>query len=222
MSTKRWIKLSYDISEEDPLPPGIPAFSRKTKSSIKGGDISNVSNVCFCNHSGTHIDAPLHFVEDGLALTEFDINDFHFTSPVLVDIPLSDGQLVRPEHLEQFKELILPSDLLLIRTGFCKHRASDPERYRLDGPGFSEAAAIYTVQNFPKLRCVGLDAVSLAAMREVEEGIKAHQVLLAGGRRFMIIEDMDLSGDLSGITEVLALPLLIAGIDGSQCTIVAR
>lgn len=218
----RWINLSYDLSEKTPVPPGIPALSRTIRSSMNRGDISNVVDLFLCNHSGTHMDAPLHFDAGGLALTELDVNDFFFTKPLVIDIPLSNGQLVGPEHLRPFGEALAEPDLLLIRTGFSRYRFSDPERYRLDGPGFSAAGARYVVENLPRLRCLGLDTISLASMRELEEGLRAHQILLGGGRKFLIIEDMDLDFDLSGLSEVIALPLLVEGLDGGPCTVIGR
>lgn len=222
MNDQKWINLTYVLSETSPLPPGTPQMTRDVHSSIERGDCSNVANIFLCNHSGTHMDAPLHFARGGLALTGFDINEFYFIRPALVDIPLGDSELVLSEHLLPFEQKIRNADILLIRTGFGKYRAADPERYRLDGPGLSEEASIYLAREFPSLRCVGMDTISIVAMRNIDDGIKAHKALLTDLRRFMIIEDLNLDHDLSGITELIALPLLIDGIDGCPCTVIAR
>jgi kynurenine formamidase len=168
------------------------------------------------------MDTPLHFCADGFALTDLDINCFYFSNPRLIDLPLGDAELIRPGHLEQFESLIGDCDLLLLRTGFGAIRSTDQQRYIMDGPGFSEEGAAYLADSFPDLRCLALDTISLVAMRELDEGIRAHQALLGGGREYLIIEDVNLDQDLSGISEVVALPLMIRGIDGGPCTIVAR
>jgi kynurenine formamidase len=214
--------LTYALSETIPLPPGIPPMTLTVHSSIEQGDCSNVANICLCNHSGTHVDAPLHFARGGLALTGFDVNEFCFVRPILIDIPLGDSEMVTGEHLLPSAQRIRMADVLLIRTGFGRYRTTDPERYRLEGPGLSEEAAIYLAQEFPNLRCLGMDTISIVAMRHIDDGIKAHKALLTDSRRFLIIEDLNLDHDLSGITELIALPLLIDGIDGCPCTVIAR
>jgi len=189
---------------------------------IADGDVSNVAEITLCNHIGTHIDAPLHFDAGGLSITDFDVNEFHFRHSILADVPLLDGEMLAVEHLVPFEQQARDSDLLLIRTGFGRYRATCPERYGLCGPGFSAAAAEYIVRELPRLRCLGVDTVSLASMQALNEGLEAHRVLLGGGRRFLIIEDMNLDALPRAPSEVLALPLLVHGLDGVPCTVVAR
>jgi kynurenine formamidase len=65
-----------------------------------------------------------------------------------------------------------------------------------------------------------MDTISLACMQHLEEGLEAHRILLRGdGRRFLIIEDMNLDFDLSHLRRVFALPLFIEGVDSSPCTV---
>lgn len=218
----KWVKLSYDLSEDVPLPPGMKGLSWKFVQSIDRGDHSHIAMITTWNHVGTHMDAPLHFSADGYAITDFGVEEFCFSRPIVVDIPLADGQLVTPEHLQPYESAIAGSDLLLIRTGFGKIRPVDPERYRLFGPGFSASAASYIAEKFPRLRGLGMDTVSLAAMQEEDEGVEAHRILLGNGRRFLLIEDLNLDLDADSLCEIVALPLLIDGIDGSPCTVIAR
>ena len=84
----------------------------------------------------------------------------------------------------------------------------------------SSGAATYVVEQFPALRAIGLDTVSLACMQHLEDGLEAHRILLRGeGRRFLIIEDMNLDRDLSRLQQVMAVPLFIEGADSSPCTV---
>jgi arylformamidase len=220
MDDTRLVLLSYHLDETSPLAPGTPAMSRTARSSIAAGDVSNLVDIFCCNHSGTHVDAPRHFNDAGACVTDFDINELRFRRPLVLDLPPPDGLLVQPEHLMPHEAAIRGCDILLLRTGFGRLRRTDPERYRLHGPGFSEAAARYIARSFPQLKAIGLDTISLASMDHLDEGIRAHQVLLCGTRRFLIIEDMNLDLDLSGLTDVMVLPLMISGLDGSPCTVV--
>ncbi|OFX13925.1 MAG: hypothetical protein A2Z18_08560, partial [Armatimonadetes bacterium RBG_16_58_9] len=199
---KRWIRLSYDLSEDSPLAPGLPAISREVISSIAEGSPSNTTIVRMCMHVGTHVDAPLHFARGGAAITDFDVNEFCFNNPLILDVPVRDAELVTPEHLEPSSKSIANRDILLVRTGFGKYRSTDPDRYQLHGPGFAESGAKYLAENFPSLRCLGLDTISLVAMRHMDEGVRAHQALLRPDRKFLIIEDMKLDAELTSLEEV--------------------
>ena len=66
-----------------------------------------------------------------------------------------------------------------------------------------------------------MDTVSFACIAHLDEGMEAHRVLLRGeGRRFLIIEDIDLGGDIAGIQQVILMPWLIVGIDSAPCSLV--
>ncbi|GAI00260.1 unnamed protein product, partial [marine sediment metagenome] len=68
---------------------------------------------------------------------------------------------------------------------------------------------------------IGMDTISLAAIKHLDEGMNAHKVLLNGiDRKFLIYEAMDLSSNLLyELSEVIALPWLIKKIDSAPCTI---
>ena len=89
-------------------------------------------------------------------------------------------------------------------------------------PGFSAAGARFLRDNFPGLRGLGLDTLSLACMAQLEEGLEAHRVLLGGpGRRFLILEDVDLAPELSHLRQVMVVPWQVRDWDSGPCTILA-
>jgi kynurenine formamidase len=99
-------------------------------------------------------------------------------------------------------------------------RRTEPERYAFFSPGLSAKGASYLAENFPQLRALGLDTISLASMQHLAEGLEAHRVLLGGkGRRFLIVEDMNLDWDLSQLRLVMAVPLFVEGVDSAPCTV---
>ncbi len=216
----RYLRLSYDLTLDGPLPPGIPGPRLEQIRDMARGDVSNVFVLTMTNHSGTHVDAPRHFIADGLRIGDFDPGDFVFDRPIVCDVSLHDGEIIQPAHLDSFATRIASSDLLLIRAGYAECRRKDPERYRTLSPGFSAAGARYLRDRFPGLRGLGLDTVSLACIAHVDEGIEAHRILLGGpGRRFLIIEDMNLDYDLSRLRQLILLPLLVKDWDSGPCTI---
>jgi kynurenine formamidase len=187
--------------------------------SIERGDVSNLFVLQLSNHTGTHIDAPWHFVRNGLSISQFRLEEFVFEHPLCIDFSLGDGEMFQASDLEPYFDRISDCDLLLLRTGYSHVRRTDPDRYRHFSPGMSIEGARY-LEQFPGLRALGLDTISLASMQHLEEGLEAHRVLLGGqNRRFLIIEDMNLDRDLSQLERVLALPLFIDGVDSAPCTI---
>lgn len=216
----KYLELSHRMSSATPLPNGVPPLEFHHHYSMDRGDVSNLFVLHFSNHTGTHIDAPWHFVASGLRISDFQLEEFIFDRPGCIDISLGDGELIEAEHLEPHADLIHRCDLLLLRTGYSRVRQRAPQRYAQQSPGVSTGAANYLAAEFPELRALGLDSVSLACMKHLEDGLEAHRLLLRGeGRRFLIIEDMNLDRDLSRLVQVIALPLMIEGIDSAPCTV---
>lgn len=216
-----YVELSHRLNERTPLPPGVPPIEVRHHSSMQRGDPSNLFVLTFSNHTGTHVDAPWHFVADGLRPSDFDIGEFVFDHPFCLDLSLGDGETIQATHLQPQADRISRCDLLLLRTGYARIRQSDPDRYRLRSPGMSVDGAHFLARNFPRLRAVGLDTVSLACMQHLEEGMEAHRILLSGkGRRFLIIEDMNLEVNLTLLRRVIALPLFVEEVDASPCTVI--
>ena len=218
------LRLSHRLDERQPNWPGAPGLVRRPNHAIDQGDIANTHVVEIYSHYGTHCDVPYHFLPHGKTLSDFDVNDFVFDAPVVVDIPLDDNEVLHAQHLEPHAPRIAEADLLLIRSGFQEHR-SDVDRYQSRGPGFSEQAAAFLREVNPQLRGVAIDWLSLCALAHVEEGTQAHRTLLSerDDTCTLIFEDVDIAALGERIPlRVLALPLFIDGLDGSPCTIIAE
>lgn len=105
-------------------------------------------------------------------------------------------------------------------VGSVQPEKEEPARARTSGQDRPCEGARYLAKNFPHLRSLGLDTVSLASMQHPEEALEAHRILLRGeGRGFLIIEDMNLDGALSRLRSVIALPLFIEEVDSSPCAV---
>lgn len=206
---------------DSPSPPAIPAIEINPFLSLAQGDDANVSMIKLTSHTGTHLDVPAHVVEGGLTIDQFSPEEFVFDRPVVVDFQLGDGEVVEPHHLESILGLAKEADLLLCRFGYGPIRHSDPARYSLKCPGFGVASAECLVANLPNLQAIGMDVPSLACIEYLDETMAAHNVLLGGeGRRFLVIEDMNLDHGLTNLKSVWVAPLLVAGLDGAPCTVI--
>ena len=109
---------------------------------------------------------------------------------------------------------------MLIKTGYGSYRGTN--RYTLTPPGLSAELADYLRTNFPKLRCVGVDLISISSYSNREEGRKAHHEFLnpTKGKCILLIEDMKLDEKVT-IKKVIVAPLLIENADGAPCTVFA-
>ena len=219
-AVKKCVILGYPLLVDSPHPPAIPPMEISPLYRLTNGDAANVSILRLANHTGTHVDAPAHVIEDGLSITESKAEEFLFDHPVVVDLPLGDGAVVEPSHLRPAVSAADKADLLLIRFGYGHVRKTEPARYSSKCPGFGTAAAEFVLQNLPRLRALGMDVPSLSCIDHLDETMAAHNILLGGrGRRFLVIEDMNLEDDLRSLERVWVAPWLVAEIDSAPCTV---
>lgn len=211
--------LSYPLSEKTPMYGNNNHVKIKEDKQIKKADSCNTYLISMSNHSGTHIDAPKHFIDSGKCLFEYNINELIFNCPQIVDFPKKENELVLPEDLKGIKK---KCDILLIRTGFYRFRGN--KKYWTHNPGIAPETAEWLRKNKPYLRAVGIDTISVSPFQNRDAGRQAHQIFLNQkmftGSPILLIEDMNLSDSLIGLAQVMVVPLFIEGIDSMACTVV--
>ncbi len=216
----RQIWLSYPLGLDDPRPPAIPAPSLVPLYTVEK-DGANVQTLQLASHTGTHLDAPRHVIRDGLCISEWTPEELLFNRPIVVDLPLPDAAIAGPDHLKPLLSRIQSADLALFRFGYGKVRREDPARFSSRCPGFGVEGGRWLRNNAPNLRAIGTDVPSVACIASLEQTMPAHHELLGGpGRRFLIIEDMDLDQDLTTLREVRVCPWLVRGMDSGPCSII--
>jgi kynurenine formamidase len=217
--TEKYIYLSFPLRPDAPSPPAIPTIDLSPFLTIEN-DGANVTKMTLTSHTGTHLDTPNHVIPDGLTLTELGPEDFVFASPRVIDLPLGDTEVVQPAHLEPLIDGAKDADFLLFRFGYADVRRQDKDRFSVKSPGFGVESARYLRENLPEMRGLGMDVPSLSCIEYLDETMAAHHELLGGeGRRFIVVEDMDLEHDLSDLTKVIVAPLLVESIDGGPVTV---
>jgi len=217
--------LSHIVSQNTPSYGNRDRVIIKDNSSIKKGDTTNSSCWIFSsNHIGTHIDVPYHYCNQGKKIHELPVKDFFFNKIGLLDIPCTKSRLITPRDFSDFTKLIKKDiELLLIRTGYEKFRKED--KYWNDNPGLAPGLATYFRQNFPLLRCVGFDFISLTSWRFRPEGHESHREFLCpepGKMPILIIEDMSLKELREHIDRVIVAPLFFEDGDGGPVTVFAE
>jgi len=160
-------------------------------------------------HSGTHMDAPFHFVPGGTTIDELPLE--LFIGPALVHAVGAD-RYITAEHLA-------PLDLRGITRLPFKTRNSQllqKRSYEPDFVAFSVEAAEALVASGVKL--VGLDYLSVA--HAGDEQVPVHRAFLDRG--VALLEGIDLSRVAPGRYELICFPIRIHGADGAPCRAVLR
>ena len=216
---EKTVYLSFPLRSDAPSPPAIPTIELSPFLTLSK-DGANVTKMTLTSHTGTHLDTPRHVIEDGLTLTDLDPEDFIFNSPGVIDLRMGDAEIVQPEHLQPFVESHREADILLFRFGYADVRREDKDRYSVKSPGFGVESAKFLREEFPSMRGMGMDVPSLSCIEYLDDTMAAHHELLGGeGRRFIVVEDMNLDYDLTGLKQVIVAPFLVEGIDGGPVTV---
>lgn len=175
---------------------------------MRGGDPNNSSSVTMSVHSGTHVDAPFHFVPDGLTIESLPLDPFIGPARVCAVDPVNQITAADLPKIELKGETRV---LFKTRNSRLLHRpAYDP-----DFVAFSREAAEALVGLGVKL--VGLDYLSVA---RADEQVPVHRAFLDHG--VVLLEGIDLSHVPPGRYELIALPIKLHGSDGAPCRAVLR
>lgn len=218
-----YLLLSHILCDNTPSYGNRDKFIIRSNNSISSGSSANTSTWIFSNnHIGTHIDSPYHFSNDGKKTFQYDLSNYIFQNIEIVDVPCLNAYLIEPEDLINFK-IKKKTEILLIRTGFEKYR--EQEKYWNDYPGISSKVAIYIRKNFPNIRCIGFDFISLTSTKFKEEGRLAHIEFLnpkQDEKSILIIEDMSLINITKKISKLTVAPIFVIDGNGGPVTIIAE
>ena len=192
----------------DPVPK-VTKFKRLAKDGV------NISVLTMGSHTGTHVDAPAHFVKGGKALDELSVESFVGEAVVLDFSSKPPGSAITSSDLKEHSDKVVPGNIVLLYTGMSKEwevkRARRSITY-LDG-----GAADWLVRR--KVKAVGIDYLSVEKF-----GAKipvAHVTLLSHG--IPIIESLNdnLSRLVGHHILFLCLPIKVGGCDGAPARAVA-
>lgn len=220
------VKLSYNLSENMPFYEGIPQPKIEPLADFSKGDEWRSLYFTTNNHMGTHVDAPNHFCPAGRKICEYAIEELIFDKVAIVPFSAAETELIGPEHLLDLRSVRKDCDLLLIRSGFSKFRASAPRTYAARSPGFSRKSAEFVMETLPALRALMVDFISVAAEAHMKDGCDAHKVFLGypgpGERSVLLIEDAFIPEALPMPKKVYAVPIFFEGLDSAPCTVFAE
>lgn len=216
-----YILLSHFLNEDAPTYGNRDKFIIEHPARINQGDSVNSARWTFTsNHIGTHVDLPKHFFDSGMSLSDFKINDFIFDNVQLIEINILEAKLIDVDDI--FERINHKTNLLLIRTGFEKFRNKDI--YWKENPGLSPNLCDWLKKNYPYIRAIGFDFISLSSSKFRKEGKLAHKILLNSieNKNIIIVEDMSLISVKTNIKKVFVIPIFVQNADGSPVTVIAE
>ena len=212
----RIVDLSYTLEPGMPVWPTHARFGAVVYETYDEGAVSMHRQLAFGEHSGTHIDAPKHFIKGGIGIDEVDVTSV-IGRGVMIDASFLDPcQAYTLEHLKKFEKESGPvkeGDIILLRFGWEDKYAlgQAAEEFLKDWPGLDGEAAQYLMEK--KVSAVGSDAFALDPFGS--EIYPCHTILL--GNNIPILENLANLRQLPVFSYVIGLANKVK--DGSGCPI---
>jgi arylformamidase len=201
----RIIDVSVSIDDGTPIWDGDPTFSIERVSWISQGANANVSKLCCGVHTGTHVDAPLHFIDGAGGIETLDVDAL--VGPVVV----ADARFVEGDiDAADLERISLPDcERVLFRTR--NSELWDGRPFTKDFVAIAPDAAQVLVDR--GLRLVGVDYLSVGSP-------ETHRILL--GSRMVALEGLDLREVEPGEYELFCGPIKLVGSDGAPARVLLR
>jgi arylformamidase len=202
--------ITLSIKPGMPVWPGDPAVELTQVSFIDQGANANVSHLSLGVHTGTHVDAPHHFLNDGRTVEQLPLDVL--VGPCYVARVADDVPVITADVLAA---LGLPGGVtrLLFRTRNSALWTRGESAFQTDFVGVDAAGSAWLVDR--GLRLVGVDYLSVAPYKQSRP---THVTLLQAG--IVVVEGLDLSKVEQGFYDLACLPLKIAASDGAPARVV--
>lgn len=176
--------------------PGDPTVTLERVSAIADGAVANISRLAFGVHTGTHVDAPIHFIDGAPGTDQLPLDALVGPARVIEAVRLDGNSLAGAELAER----------VLFKTSNSELWSRD--EFAHDFVSLTEDGARLLVDR--GVRVVGIDYLSIG-----DEG--AHHVLLEAG--VVAIEGLDLRGVDPGDYQLVCAPLKLVGSDGAPARV---
>lgn len=205
-SAAGWVDVTLPMDMGMPRWPGDPEFEVSRVCDMSRGDSCNVSKVTLCVHTGTHIDAPCHYVQGGAGVEAAPLDVLMGRGRVL---QCDDQVAVRRGWLEE--QGIEAGERLFFKTVRPTGR-----EFREDYVYIARDGAEFLVERGVKL--LGIDTMSVGGF--YDSMVETHVTLLEAG--VWVVENVNLSKVPAGTFDIICLPLVIPGCDGAPARVLMR
>lgn len=199
----KFIDITFPISHRLPIWPDSIGYNYKWHLKMpKAGN--NLSSISIDNHTGTHIDAPLHFIENGKSIEQLDLNKLIGLAYV------AEIRGVRSIGANDLEASAIPKTCtrLLLKTDNQEYWNRGEKEFQEDFCALDKSGAQWVVDR--GIDFVGIDYLSI---ERFEDGPETHQILLKN--EVIIVESLNLKDVESGQFELICLPLKLEGLEGA-------
>jgi arylformamidase len=200
--------VSVAITSDMPVYPGDPAVEVDRTLQIANGDVANVTRLSFGAHTGTHVDAPRHFIDGAMTVDQIPLNLLIGRARV-VEVSSTS---ITPAELNEFDFTEDARVLFKTRNSYLWNEREFSREFVY----LTKEAAELLVEHGVKV--VGIDYLSVEKYNFSSPDV--HRTLLGNGT--IIIEGLDLREVEPGDYEMICLPMKIEGGDGAPARVVLR
>ncbi len=197
--------ISLPITQNLVTWPGDPVIELEKVYQLEQGDVATVSRINMCVHSGTHVDAPGHFIAGGKSVDELDLTILT-GSALVVDALEADN--INAAFLEKI-DIPAGTNRLLFRTRNSELWSDAQQMFTEDFVAISEDGAHWITEN--GIQLLGVDYLSAAPFGDSNPVV--HKILLR--KETIIVEGLNLLNIEPGSYQLVCMPLKIVGADGA-------
>ena len=214
ISTTSFHDLTHLIYPDMPTYPGEPQPEFQPFFKL-GRDKVNLTRLIIGSHTGTHVDAPKHFISTGDSVNKIPLDKFVGEAVTLDMSTKSIGEGITNVDLDTYSKVVKAGDIILLYTGTSEHWNND--KNIMQNFTYLEPSAAEWIVNH-EIKCIGIDSFSVEKYG-FKDGI-AHKMLLSN--KISIIENLNsnLKKCLGNRMFIVCLPLFLKGIDGSPARVV--
>jgi arylformamidase len=205
-----WLDISVPVYSGMVNWPSDPPVKISRHKDMNLGAGNNLSVLSMSAHTGTHMDAPLHFIKDGEGIDTVPLDAVMGPCRV-IEIKAQDA--VWPDDLRPYR--IRKGERILLKTRNST-RSWKTEQFDTQFVYIPKETSQYLVDR--GVRTLGVDYLSVGGYKK--DGSETHRILL--GARIWIIEGLNLAKIKPGRYDLLCLPLKLRGLDGAPARALLR
>jgi arylformamidase len=206
---KKYYDISVPISPQLPVWPDTQPIEFQRTLDLDQGDIANDTTISMSVHTGTHVDASLHFVSSGRSVDELPLDTL---IGVVTVVDVGEIEVITADFLESLE---LPNNLKRILFKTKNSRLWNSSTFQTNFVALSFDAAEWLVNQ--GIILVGIDYLSI---QRFYDGPETHIVFLQSD--VVIIEGLNLIDVPAGNYELICLPIKLKGLEGAPSRAILR
>ena len=209
---KKIVDLSWKFTADTPIYPGDPEPSVTVATTLENEGY-NLSTLVMGTQTGSHVDAPYHFSNEGATIDQMEL-DFFLGDAIVVRVTDKKAEeAITMEDIEPYKEQITPGKIVLFNTNWYKKRGTEEFFHH---PYVNGEVAHYLVEQ--GVRFIGIDTINADQTGGTEFPVNDlfSEKRLMIGENWAYFDRIDFENPY-----IIAIPMKVVGCDGSPVRAIA-